>query len=150
MRLEQEIKQVKPFVNEFVKATVNVMYTGNYVQDFTAKNLKEFDINDQHYNILRILKGRYPHSLCPGEIKEVLINKRGDLTRLIDKLVKKGLVNRDVNSQNRRMMDITINKDGLKLLELVNRKLHKSSKFSANLTEKEAKQLNTLLDKFRG
>ncbi len=150
MKLEDEIKQKKPFVSEMNKAIVNVIYTGNFFMDDTVRKVKEFDINDQHYNVLRILRGAYPHSLCPGEIKQVLLNKRGDLTRLIDKLVKLGYVNRDVNSQNRRMVDISINKAGLKLLETISKKNAAENKFDNNLTIKEAKQLNTLLDKLRG
>lgn len=150
MRLEDEIKQRKPFTSELNKAVVNVVFTSNFFMDDMVQNLKEFNINDQHYNVLRILRGAYPHSLCPGEIKQVLLNKRGDLTRLIDKLVKLGYANRDINSQNRRMVDISISKSGLKLLEKINKKFSINNKFDNNLTVKEAKQLNTLLDKLRG
>ncbi len=150
MRLEEAIKQKKPFDSELNKAVVNVVFTSNFFMDDMVRNLKEFDINDQHYNVLRILRGAYPGSLCPGEIKQVLLNKRGDLTRLIDKLVKLGYVNRDVNLENRRMVDISINKEGLNLLNTINKKFSKTNKYDNNLSEKEAKKLNALLDKLRG
>lgn len=150
MRFEDEIKMTKPFESEFKKAMINVVYTGNFFSDKTATALKEFGINDQHFNILRILKGKYPQPTCPTEIKEVLINKRGDLTRLLDKLDKLKLIVRQTNQFNRRMVDVIISKKGLNLLDEIALKLTKFDSNKKTLTEKEAVELNRLLDKFRG
>lgn len=150
MRFEDEIKQTKPFKNNLTKALLNVIYTGNYLQDITSCNLKEFDINGQHYNILRILKGVYPNSVCPGHIKEILLDKRGDLTRLLDKLEKMKYITRNLNPGNRRMIEVRITKEGLKLLEAISNKPDKEDVLKGKLTDKEAVLLSDLLDKIRG
>ena len=149
MKLEDEIKQTKPFSDEGKKAIVNILYTANAIADRLTVVLKPYNINDQHFNVLRILKGKYPEPVCPGDIKEVLINKRGDLTRLLDKLEKKGWVNRETNATNRRMVDVVITKEGLEMIHKMSEEVGVASEFSDNLTEEEAFQLNRLLDKLR-
>lgn len=150
MKFEDEIKQTKPFKSNLTKALLNVVFTGNYLQDLTNCNLKEFGINNQHYNILRILKGVYPDSVCPGHIKEVIINKRGDLTRLLDKLEKMKFISRNLNPGNRRMMEVRITKDGLALLERISKKPSKEDIVKGRISDKEVAVLNELLDKIRG
>ena len=149
MEFEKEIKTTRPIKNEIGKAVLNTMFTGNVFQNQTMEALKPYNINDQHYNILRILKGRYPGCACPSDIKEVLVNKRGDLTRLLDKLVKMNLVNRETNAENRRMIDVTITQKGLDLLIELD-PLIETVNLKENLSVEEAKQLNFLLDKLRG
>lgn len=150
MKIEEAVKQTKPFSSSLGKAIVNAIYTGSFILEHQNRIFKEFEINDQHYNILRILNGAYPKSMCPGEIKRVLLNKRGDLTRLIDKLVKLGYVDRQLNEENRRMMDVRINQKGIEFVEKVTKKLQKEDIFRGNLTRDEAETLNDLLDKLRG
>ena len=150
MKFEEEIKQTKPFKSNLTKTLLNVVYTGSYLQGMTNCNLKEFDINDQHYNILRILKGVYPNAVCPGHIKEVLLNKRGDLTRLLDKLEKMNYIIRNLNPGNRRMIEVRITKEGIKLLERISMKPSAEDAVKERLTEKEAVLLSDLLDKIRG
>ena len=123
MKLEDEIKQSK-FQDEWQKALLNILYTGNWLTDNFMNIAKKFGINDQHYNVLRILRGKHPKCACPSEIKEVLINKRGDLTRLLDKLVNMDLVDRNVNANNRRMVDLIITEKGLNLLSIMDPDLH--------------------------
>lgn len=149
MKFEEEIKQ-SSFKNAREKAIINILYTGNWLRDHTEKVLKPKGINEQHFNILRILRGRYPHTICPGEIKEVLINKRGDLTRLLDKLVANGLVERDINPDNRRMINLKITDEGLTLLSNLDEVMAKQSQKYNALTEEESNQLSDLLDKLRG
>lgn len=149
MRLEKEIKQ-KEFNSVKEKAVVNILYTGNRITEESLLILKDHDLNDQHYNILRILKGRYPDCTCPGEIKEVLMNKRGDLTRLLDKLERLGLVRRWMNPENRRMMNVAIEEKGINELNAINKKMKKLDLFSDRISDKEADELNRILDKLRG
>ena len=150
MEFGEEIQMTKPFRSERDKAFINVMYTGSVLAESVSKILKKHNLNEQHFNILRILKGRHPGSACPGEIKSILLNKRGDLTRLLDKLDKMGYVHREANPENRRMINVTITVSGIQkvdgLSELIDSAEHKKN----NLTEAEAKTLNTLLDKLRG
>lgn len=148
MTIDEEIKQ-KAFENNWQKALVNLHFTSNWFRDYLMAALKPYKINDQHYNILRILKGRYPECASPGDIKEVLINKRGDLTRLLDKLDKLGYVDRATNSNNRRMVDIIITPAGIQLLETLNTVVSTIEQLKMNLSDEEAALLSQLLDKMR-
>ncbi|HEY8916321.1 MAG TPA: MarR family transcriptional regulator, partial [Chitinophaga sp.] len=91
MRIEEAIKQGK-FSNNFHKALVNLIFTSNWLRDANAEIFKKYDILPQHFNALRIIKGRHPKPVSAGEIKEVLLDKASDVTRLLDKLVKQGYV----------------------------------------------------------
>ena len=148
MTIEEAIKQ-KAFENNWQRALVNLHFTSNWFRDHLMAALKPYKINDQHYNILRILKGRYPECASPGDIKEVLINKRGDLTRLLDKLDKLGYVDRATNSNNRRMVDIIITQAGIQLLQELNTIVSTVERLKMNLSAEEALQLSLLLDKMR-
>ncbi len=149
MKLEQEIKQPK-FQDEWQKALLNILYTGNWLTDNFMVISKKYAINDQHYNILRILRGKHPKCMCPSEIKEVLVNKRGDLTRLLDKLVKMELVDRNINAENRRMVDVIITKKGLNLLAEMDPDVNQVENIKNHISEEEAKALNDILDRIRG
>ena len=149
MKFEDEIRTKFESKDIKKKALMNVVYTGLWMEAQMIEILKPIGINDQHFNILRILRGRYPNNACPGEIKENLINKRGDLTRLLDKLVEMGYVSRETNHENRRMVDINITKDGLELLRLLDEKLDYQNVMLKKISESEAQQLTTILDKIR-
>lgn len=149
MDIGREIKQNKPFISEKMKAIINLMFTGSYVIEQANLRLKPYKLNDQHYNILRILRGSGATPLSPGELKKRLINKRGDLTRLVDKLVKRSLVNRCTNPECRRLVDITITEKGLALLKELDVDTEGEVALAKKLSEEEAKQLNALLDKIR-
>lgn len=149
MKFEEEIKQ-SSFKNASEKAIINVVYTGNWLRDRTDVILKPYKINEQHFNLLRIMRGRHPETICPSEIKEVLINKRGDLTRLLDKLVSMDLVERDINPENRRMINLKITDQGLAMLADLDLKIEATNKKNNALTFEESEQLSNLLDKMRG
>ncbi|MEO9966311.1 MAG: MarR family transcriptional regulator [Reichenbachiella sp.] len=149
MKFEEEIRQ-SSFKDSREKAIINILYTGYWLRDRTEGMLKPIGINEQHYNILRILRGRYPLTICPGEIKEVLINKRGDLTRLLDKLVSMELVERDINPENRRMINLKLTTNGLDLLSQLDGELKILNEKNNSLTQEESDQLSDLLDKMRG
>ena len=149
MEFAKAIKQ-KSFVSEYHKALLNLWYTYSATRDRQERIFKKYNIKSQHYNVLRIVKGQYPNPATPGYILEVMIDKGRDLTRLVDKLVKMGLLERCTNSDNRRMVSITITEKGLKLVDEIKDILDQQLYSTRNLTEEEAAQLNLLLDKFRG
>lgn len=149
MEFSKEINQTKPFRSEAIKAMLNVIYTANKFQTKSVSLLKPYKINDQHYNILRILKGKKGKSASPGEIKSVLVDSRGDLTRLIDKLVKMELVDRCSNNKDRRGVDLLITAKGLALLTTIEKEFDANQVYDFAINEAEAKQLNILLDKIR-
>jgi len=149
-RIEEAIKQSK-FQDVYQKALINLIYTANCLRDEQVKILKPFDLLPQHFNIMRILKGRHPRPICPGEIKEVMLDKANDLTRLLDKLERKGLIQRNLCPTNRRKMDITLTQAGLELLEKMNRIMDQThDALKKRLSDREAASLSHLLDKMRG
>jgi len=149
MNILKAINQ-KSFNTNFEKVVVNMIYTHNWYRDKFRGIFESFGIKSQHYNILRILKGRYPESCSPGEIKEVMLDKAPDLTRLLDKLVKMELVDRNLCPENRRKMDVLITKKGNRLLSQINKMQDRIQiEQKSNITEEEAGLLSDLLDKFR-
>lgn len=149
MKIEEEIKQRK-FINGRQKAHLNILFTANWLVDKTKEVLKPFDLTHQQYNVLRILKGRFPDSCAAYDIKEVMIDKGPDLTRLIDRLIVKDYVTRSECEENRRKLDITITKKGLDLIKKIEPLLKKQLIDQAKITNKEADELSRILDKMRG
>lgn len=147
MGIKEEIKQ-SSFESNRVMSIINVFYTANWLRDKGQPIYKKHGILSQHYNILRIVKGKYPKPVSPGDIKDVMLDKGRDLTRLIDKLVSLGFVERKLCEHNRRKMEITITAKGLNIVEAVS--VDNDKMFSQlNLSEDEALQLSNLLDKIR-
>lgn len=149
MKIEAAIKQSKPML-PLQKVTINLMYTYHWYMERSVEIFKPFDITSQQYNVLRILKGRHPEAIPVGEVKAVLLDKNPDMTRLCDRLVQKGLVQRDLNCQNRREVLLKIAPAGLDLLLQIEPVFKKASKEWDNLTPEEAETLSDLLDKLRG
>ena len=150
MKIEKAIKQSR-FNNSYHKALVNLIYTGNWVRDEQTKIFKTYGLLPQHYNVLRIIRGSMPHPITPKQIKEVLIDKTGDLTRLIDKLEKMDYVKRNLCPSNRRQMDISLKEKGLEVLELLEAPMKAYfDMIRQHISEKEAEDLSDLLDTLRG
>jgi DNA-binding MarR family transcriptional regulator len=148
MKIEEAIKQ-KSFESPQAKAWMNVIYTYNQMTDQVNQAFKKFEITHQQYNVLRILRGRKGEPARCGEVTEVMLDKNPDLTRLSDRLIKKGLIERSVNEQNRREVQLTITKKGLDLLDKIEPELKKHNQFLMNLSDSEAEQLSDLMDKLR-
>ncbi len=149
MKIEEEIKG--HFRNEYHRGIINLTYTVNQVNYQFEKYLRKHGLTTQQYNILRVLRGF--RSECPVSIrflKERMLEKRSDVSRLVDKLFHKGLVERKENKTNRRQKDVDITKKGLELLSEIKDCEKKIDKLLLNLTENEVEQLNRLLDKIRG
>ena len=148
MRLEEEIFQ-KKFINEYHKANVNIVYTYNWLMNYQIQNLKPYGITMQQYNILRILRGQHPNPATIKLIKERMLDKMSDASRLVEKLRVKGLADRNICSHDRRNVDVCITEKGLKLLTEMDKFSNQIEKKFSNLNEKEIKKLNDLLDKLR-
>ncbi|HEY0612791.1 MAG TPA: MarR family transcriptional regulator [Chitinophaga sp.] len=149
MKIEEAIKQGR-FGSNFHKAVVNLIYTSNWLRDAHTEVFKKYGILSQHFNALRIIKGRHPKPVSAGEIKDVLLDKASDVTRLLDKLVKQGYVKRQLCEFNRRKMDITITPKGLQLLEELEAPLSAFYEdLGTRLSAEDALVLSDLLDKVR-
>jgi len=144
-----EVLRVRAFESERQKAMFNLSYSYQMILGRTMQVLKKYELNDQHYNILKILQEADPAQLLIGEVKKQLMDKRGDLSRLIDKLVRRNLVLRETNVENRREVLVAIGREGVALIVDIDRQLREERDTKIGLSEPEAKQLNTLLDKLR-
>jgi DNA-binding MarR family transcriptional regulator len=149
MKIENEIKQNK-FKDEIHKLMVNQLFTGKWVTNLIAKQLKPFGITNQQYNVLRILRGQKDQYISVNAISNRMIDKMSNVSRLIDKLVLKELVIRKINREDRRQVDIAISEKGLSLVQKVESKEDDLKANFNNITNQEAQQLNHLLDKLRG
>ncbi|WP_340156111.1 MarR family transcriptional regulator [uncultured Winogradskyella sp.] len=134
------------FPNQKVKAMLNIMFTANWINSYQTSFFKPFKISSQQYNILRILKGA-DEPLKVQTIKERMIERSPNVTRLMDKLCSKNLIERISCPGDRRVVHIKITLEGLNLLNDISKANKKD--LLGNLTEEEASQLSDLLDKVR-
>ena len=134
------------FPNNKVKALLNIIYTGNWINSIQNQFFKPFGISPQQYNILRILKGEGA-PLKVQIIKERMVERSPNATRLMDKLCEKQLIKRLPCPDDRRVVHIEITKNGLRLIEDISKELNHD--YLNNLTEDEAGLLSDLLDKMR-
>jgi DNA-binding MarR family transcriptional regulator len=146
MKIEEIIKA--KFKNEHHKAIVNIRYTSNWIGAYHNKQLGKFDLSLPQFNILRILRGAN-ESLSIKIVKQRMLEKSPNTTRLIDKLISKGMVDRSRCDDDRRVVNIEITKKGLKLLSDIDVVFDDMS-LGENLTIEEANLLNILLNKLRG
>lgn len=144
--LQELIKQSK-FESPQQKAYINLYYTYYHFHNLHSQLLKPYDILPQHYNILKIVKGKYPEPVTPGHILDVMLDKKRDLTRLVDKLVSMKLLERCQSKENKRFVHISLTPKGHELTlkmesEMKTLLLH-------HLNDEESELLSTLLDKMR-
>lgn len=149
MELEKEIHQVR-FKNEYHKLVVNMIYSYSWVTGLVKERLCTEQVTLQQYNLLRILRGQYPKPSTINLLKERMLDKMSDASRIVERLVQKKLVTRTVNAQDRRAVDILITQKGLDVLTYLDPVVTPVDILSKNLNEEEAAQLNLLLDKLRG
>lgn len=134
------------FPNEHIKALINIKYTANWLNNLGNDLLKPFKISVQQYNILRILKGA-KEAITVNTVRDRMIEKSPNATRLMDKLCEKDLIERTRCENDRRVVYIKISDKGLKLLDKI--AIEEFNNQLKKLTESEAKLLNKLLDKIR-
>jgi DNA-binding MarR family transcriptional regulator len=149
MRLEDEIQQ-KEFKNEHNKAIVNIIYTHNWLDSKSQQFFKQYDITPQQFNILRILRGQYPNPSTINLLKERMLDKMCDASRMVERLRLKNFLERKACPNDRRAVDIIITKKGLDLLTKIDKEMEAFEKNMHNLSVEEARLLNELLDKVRG
>lgn len=149
MNIEAAIKNSQPLALP-TKTYVNMVYTCNLMEEHIANTLKPYGISKQQYNVLRILRGQKGNPANLGTITERMIHKSSNTTRLIDKLIQKKLVNRQVCEKNRRKIEVFITQEGHQLLEELDPIIEKNNtNLVSKLSQKELQTLNKLLDKLR-
>ncbi len=147
MAIEKDINQTK-FRNEYQKATINFIYTYNWMNEQMKLFFEPHDITAQQFNILRILRGA-AKPLSTLQIRQRMLDKMSDTSRIVDRLVKKNLVKKSVCESDKRLVDVTIAEKGIALLEKMDTKEELMDGVLKNLNDDEAKKLNELLDKIR-
>jgi len=147
MGLEKDISQ-RSFRNEYQKGMINLIYTYNWMNERVKSFFEKEDITSQQFNILRILRGAgVPISTL--QIRERMLDKMSDTSRIVDRLVIKGLAKKNVCKTDKRLVDVSISHKGKKLLEKMGLYEAGRDAYLVNTTANEEKTLNELLDKIR-
>ena len=149
MTIEEVIKSTVKMDNA-KKVILNIMYTQNVIQDRFSELMKPYDLSGEQYNVLRILRGQKgnPANMCV--IQERMLAKTSNTTRLVDKLLLKDYVTRNVCPDNRRKIEVTITQKGLDVLKDLDPKVDAHEReFASNISPEELELLNHLLEKYR-
>lgn len=147
MSIDKDINQAK-FRNEKQKVIINIIYTSNWINEKIKTVLDKEDITSQQFNILRILRGA-GNPISTLQIRQRMMDKMSDTSRIVDRLVVKKLVKKIVCPTDKRMVDVSITAKGIKLLETLDSSADEWDAIASSLTKADAAAMNTLLDKMR-
>lgn len=147
MSLEKDISQ-KTFRNDYQKGIINLIYTYNWMNEKMKAIFDQHDITSQQFNILRILRGA-GKPISTLQIRQRMLDKMSDTSRIVDRLVVKGMVKKNTCANDKRLVDVFITDKGFKLLEEIDQFENEMDAVLGTLSIPEAKTLNTLLDKIR-
>jgi DNA-binding MarR family transcriptional regulator len=148
MKLEDEIKQSK-FRNEYHKLAVNLIYSYSWFVNLQSEHFAKYNITPNQFNILRILRGQHPKPATVNLLRERMLDKMCDASRLVERLRVKKLINRELSADDRRRVDVIITEEGLNLLSEIDKEQEIQDSIFRSLSDGEAKKLNYLLDKMR-
>ncbi len=149
VKLEQAIQSNK-FINEMQKASLNILYTAWWLKTKMSTELKEYGLTHEQYNVLRILKGKFPEQMCVKDISCRMIEKSSNVPRIIDRLVIKKLVKRETSANDKRETVITLTQSGITILGATTEKINSLMQETLCINKNDALQLNSLLEKLRG
>ena len=149
MKLEDEIRQDKGFKSQQQKAMVNIFYTEGWLRNRLSETLKPHDLTSQQYNVLRILRGSNPKPISTSCVRSRMLDKMSDVSRIVDRLFKKALVDKQVCSTDKRLVDVFITEAGLTVLDKIDESVDGMDKMFTSITDEEAATLNEILDKLR-
>lgn len=139
------------FEGPFQEAILNVWVTSSFIRGLYEEVFEGADLTLTQYNVLRILNGAYPEGYCRADVSRRMLDRAPDLTRLIDRLVKRGLVQRLKSPTDGRQSMARITPRGRHLLQLMQPKVRAVEKaFTSRLTEAEALELSRLCEKIYG
>lgn len=140
----------KEYIETAHHSVIDLISTGNWVQDQISEILKPFKLSNPQFNVLRILRGQKGKPASLSCISDKMIHKMSNTTRLVDKLMEKGLVDRIICPENRRKVEITITEEGLKLLQKIDGILEETeTQLMSDLKKEELEQLQQLLTRIR-
>ena len=150
MPIEHEIKQSKPLPSLQHKLMINLIFTGAWTKDISNRHFKTFGLNNEQYNILRILRGSSPRPMAVSDVQSRMVDRSSNVGRMVDKLLEKELLEKSINPKNRRMVHLSITTKGIVLLSEIDETFHIVESKISNLGNNEINQLIGLLDKLRG
>lgn len=148
VKLEQVIK-TNSFKSELHKACINLLYSSWWLKTVFSRDLKSLDITQEQFNVMRILKGKHPEKMNVKDIACRMIEQNSNVPRIIDRLEKKEWVTRAQCTNDARHSNIGLSLIGIEILTKANKIVDEVSNTKVNLTEVEALELNTLLEKMR-
>jgi len=148
VKLEEAIKSNR-FTSEVHKAGLNILYTAWWLKTLASKELKEYGLTHEQYNVLRILKGKHPEQMCVRDIAQRMIEKNSNVPRIIDRLELKKLVKRSTSPNDKRETAIMLTPAGINILEIATTKVNKVFENTVIMEESSASTLNKLLEKIR-
>ena len=144
----EKLISIKTFTSEHHKGLISLIFVGNWIISKHQQFFKQYDITMQQFNILRILRGQHPKAASINTLKERMLDKMSDVSRLVERLRKAGLVERKSSEMDRRAVDVMITPRGLELLRVIDGQIEcLEDALKNSLNEKEVVQLNRLLDK---
>jgi len=149
MQIDKEIKSSK-FEDNYHRVVVNLVFTYSWLSGVMRGQLEKHNLTQQQFNVLRILRGQLPNPATVNLLKERMLDRMSDASRIVDRLVQKGLVSRCTNNRDRRAVDIRISDEGLAILARIDDEFKTRDVLKDNLTEEEAGILSGMLDKLRG
>ena len=144
----EAIKQEK-FDQVQTEAALNIMFTANFLEDLMRRLLKQFDISHEQYNVLRILRGHHPEAYELNEIRDRMLNRWSNVSRLVEKLRRKGYLTRQPKPENRRKVEIRITDEGLQFINEIDKKLIIGDLWQQSLPADMAGRLSEYLDDIR-
>lgn len=148
MKIEDEIHQ-KQFRSEHQKATINLIYTYGWLTTRLREILSRYNITLQQFNVLRILRGQHPGSISTSVIRDRMLDRNSDASRIVDRLHRQGLVDKQPCPTDRRLVDVRISEKGMQILDTIDKNQDEIDNLVGNLDDKEVKEFNNLLDKIR-
>jgi MarR family transcriptional regulator, 2-MHQ and catechol-resistance regulon repressor len=148
MGIDKDIHQIK-FRNQRQKAMINILFTYGWTIEKIKRYLAKEDITHQQYNILRILRGSHPEPLSTLQIRERMLDRMSDTSRIVDRMVLKGLVRKTPSPKDKRLVDVILTEKGQKLVQKMDAETDRFDAIMKSLTESEAEMLSNLLDKLR-
>lgn len=149
MKIEELLK-TSSNLPESKKLVLNIIVTANTIQEKLTEVLKQFGISSQQFNVLRILRGQKSKPANLSTIQDRMVSKMSNVTRLVDKLIQKKLVERMTCPTNRRKVEIRITKEGLNLLTKLDPLINRIEiAISSKINEEEIKLLNQKLNELR-
>lgn len=149
MKLEDEIKQQK-FKSLHQKATINLVFSSGFLINLLNQKAKPFRLTRQQYNALRILKGQHPKAASINLIKDRMLDKMSDASRIVERLRVKGLIDREISKIDKRAVDISITEKGIKLLHDMEPAIDMVDELFKDFNPGELELFNSLLDRMRG